>query len=712
MKRFTLYSIVLLIGTMMTAWVAGAAVSNMKDTKHDLSYRETDPPIHSSNLGATEICAFCHTPHSATKDAPLWNRSDVSGPYDVYNSDVMAALNYPSPDQPTTKLGAGSADVHVKTRICLSCHDGTIALGNLVNLPSGISSEIMMSGTTADYKMPGPAEGYIGLDLRDDHPVAVQYRGIGTGAGEDPELKASPSAAQLTLYTSGGVNYVECTSCHDPHKNDNGNFLVMANTNSALCTGCHNKTGYEPTSAHAAAVQAYSPTDGTPAGTLGTTVGTVKCMTCHFPHKSAVTYDDPTNPNPRSNNYLLSYQEEASCFIYNSAAPGQTDRWNTASAAGACHSTASSVSTRIIQDLTGGSGNAGKQYGHHVGSFSGVHAATEDRNTSMPGNANTNWVNTAPFGWHVECQDCHNAHTAGTTVHTPPTNSVAAGSPLYGAGGESLTAAPTWPNGIGAYGYLEPLGLLSTANTAVQKEYQVCLKCHSDFAWGVNPPDSPSLGGGIKMTNQAMEFGSGSSSYHPVVNATGRTLGTIDTANFAWTTPLGGNLMYCSDCHSSDGNLTPKGPHGSSNQGMLAWPSNGSQYGQINGASQASTDLCLRCHAASKYNTSAANDTSGGTGFTRASGVNMHNRHNFLQSGGSGLPNRRAYKCVNCHARVAHGMNRKALIVYRGDGAAYEAEGLNTGLINNGATPLPAPGSYVKTSCSSYSANGVTGCHD
>ena len=75
MKRYALYSIVLLIGTMMTAWVAGAAVSNMKDTKHDLSYRETDPPIHASAFNANEICVFCHTPHSATKDAPLWNQN-------------------------------------------------------------------------------------------------------------------------------------------------------------------------------------------------------------------------------------------------------------------------------------------------------------------------------------------------------------------------------------------------------------------------------------------------------------------------------------------------------------------------------------------------------------------------------------------------------------------------------------------------------------
>jgi len=34
---------------------------------------------------------------------------------------------------------------------------------------------------------------------------------------------------------------VECSSCHDPHDNTYGSFLVEDNSGSALCLRCHVK---------------------------------------------------------------------------------------------------------------------------------------------------------------------------------------------------------------------------------------------------------------------------------------------------------------------------------------------------------------------------------------------------------------------------------------------------------------------------------------
>ena len=46
----------------------------------------------------------------------------------------------------------------------------------------------------------------------------------------------------LPLYgTAQATATVECGSCHNPHKNTNGNFLRIANTNSAICYTCHIK---------------------------------------------------------------------------------------------------------------------------------------------------------------------------------------------------------------------------------------------------------------------------------------------------------------------------------------------------------------------------------------------------------------------------------------------------------------------------------------
>lgn len=719
MKRSGIFIVILII-ILSTALVAGA-VTTIKGSKHDLSSTSGPGPIKSyiGAGGTSEICVFCHTPHSARTDAPLWNRSiNLSATYTPYSSDVMSALSYTSGDSPTT---IQPGDPHVKTRLCLSCHDGTIALGSVVNLPYGLTSEIRMQQNNAlqpiGYTMPQNFPGYIGADLRDDHPVSIQYL-----KAKDPELVSAPSiSGKIGLYgnNSGKLErakvdgyYVECTSCHDAHDNQNGNFLVDSNSGSNICRSCHAKAlGSAGTSAHdAATTVAYNPDN---AGTIGSYVSDVKCMNCHFPHKAGIN-DTTQLPNaaaanlsgkPRLGYYLLTYQEEMSCF-------NNKSRW-TNSAVNACHGVNANNPNRNIETVE--NNNASRR--HWTGSTDsariGVHYATEGSSGAK------GWINETGSlsNWHVECADCHNPHTAKSTYHTAPTNIVDSASPLYGSSGVDMTVSPTWAvRTDGNYNYVKGVGVTdATGQVGVTKEHQICFKCHSDFAWAGGAgtiPDSTSLGGGNKMTNQAMEFGSNSSSYHPVVQTTGRTLGTLDVTNFGWNQPPGTNLMYCSDCHTNDGNLRPKGPHGSGNSAILAWLPNGSQYGSVGGQNQQNTDLCLRCHASSKYNTNAASDASGGTGFTMAGNVNLHNRHYYLENGGSLLTNRRVYKCVNCHARTAHGMNRKALVVYRGDGPAYEAEGANTGLINNGAASLPAPGSYVKTSCASYNANSVTGCHD
>jgi len=242
MKRLSII-LVMLIGALSAALMAGA--SSIVNTKHDLSVVSTGATIKSritASGGTTEICVFCHTPHTATTDAPLWNRANPVGSYMTYTSDVLSALNYPAIEDPLS-VGASGYQVHVKTRICMSCHDGTIALGSLVNLPTGISLPIPMQGAVGG-KMPSTAAGYLGTDLRDDHPVAVIH-----DPARDPELQAitgsnvrvyTLAAGRVTPTNSNG-GYVECTSCHDVHDNQFGKFLVKSNANSDLCRTCHLK---------------------------------------------------------------------------------------------------------------------------------------------------------------------------------------------------------------------------------------------------------------------------------------------------------------------------------------------------------------------------------------------------------------------------------------------------------------------------------------
>lgn len=681
--------------------LSAAAAVSVVGSQHDLSATGpgTIKSLSPASGGTSQICVFCHTPHTGRMDAPLWNRTNPSGPYTTYASDVLSALSYTVED-PSSLASAGYA-IHVKTRICMSCHDGTIALGNLVNLPRGLSLPVQMQGTSGGM-MPTSSAGYIGTDLRDDHPVAVKFL-----PAQDPELQPSISGSNVRVYTvSGGKvipsqsngDYVECTSCHDPHDNQFGNFLVDDNVGSKLCRSCHNKAGddsltvNESVHSNTTYSTGYSPpTGGTPAS-LGGSVQTVKCMVCHFPHKSGVDSASPTTPSPGTGMYLMTFNGEQTCY-------NNTNRWGQSITV--CHGNSATTTMNLQSEVTKGAA-------HHVGNFTApasAHNATE-------GSTGYGWLSAGGNSWHVECDDCHNAHTAGRLLHTTGTNTVTSVLSIYGAGGTepSWPAAWTSPN---TYTYIEPIGALRTsgANLGVTKEYQICLKCHSSFAWG---------GGAIpqaNMTDQGKEFNIINQSFHPVAGASPNTNAQqwVGGSGFGNT-----SLMYCSDCHGNNALApSPQGPHGSTNARIMVQPSNSSTYG-LPGAfaagAQQPGDLCFKCHPTSIYNTPTGGTTTTFTGFrVTGTNLNLHNQHRFRANAAANTttPNPLAYKCVNCHVRVSHGWKRKALVVVRGDAAgepwpnAYEAMGQNTAPTT--AATLPASGAYGAakgTNCTT-----VNGCH-
>ncbi len=182
-----------------------------------------------------EICVYCHTPHNNNTaiDAPLWNRETPAGQYTMYSSSSLDMTIAGSPQ------GVSLA--------CLSCHDNTIALDQVINVPtakfgSAASSVTINYCATTCHVGQSPSGGVnfegtnVGTDLANDHPISITY---------DPSLdtKFHPATdgkvgGVLPLYGSG-KDQVECASCHNPHDNSNRPFLRMDNTNSALCLTCH-----------------------------------------------------------------------------------------------------------------------------------------------------------------------------------------------------------------------------------------------------------------------------------------------------------------------------------------------------------------------------------------------------------------------------------------------------------------------------------------
>ena len=236
-----------------------------------------------------EVCVYCHTPHGAATglQAPLWNRTQTSASYNTYDQlgtgSLIGTVTTPGPNSLT----------------CLSCHDGTIAVDSIINMPgsgrydasqefsqnnSFLDSWTNSSGADASVHM-GLAEGEclvchsadagpvgagasdfdvfaLGTDLRDDHPIGVEFPSApgldfnpftamlsGQLAFYDGDADGRPDKDEIRLYETGDGYEVECASCHDPHGVPSAgpgslhqpSFLRIANTASAVCQTCHNK---------------------------------------------------------------------------------------------------------------------------------------------------------------------------------------------------------------------------------------------------------------------------------------------------------------------------------------------------------------------------------------------------------------------------------------------------------------------------------------
>lgn len=207
---------------------ANTAYASIASTKHNLSISGTGTV---KSTDETEICIFCHTPHQAIKNnnIPLWNHNlSSTASYGVYTSPTFDGASSIS------DLGGTNAATAAVSNLCLSCHDGTIAINSLNNPSNATGGNPTMTGTAAGGVIPAGTSN-IGTDLTDDHPVNFLY-------------DAALYAADNSLHDPSGLTgvrlfngFVQCASCHDPHESTNATFLRVDNTGSALCLKCHNK---------------------------------------------------------------------------------------------------------------------------------------------------------------------------------------------------------------------------------------------------------------------------------------------------------------------------------------------------------------------------------------------------------------------------------------------------------------------------------------
>ncbi|GAB4148622.1 MAG: hypothetical protein Fur0037_16920 [Planctomycetota bacterium] len=208
---------------------AAAAQGTITGSAHDFS-------TASWNTGAqgkpNEACGACHIPHvegrpvDRTTQTVLWGRQLTIASYTMYSS--------------TSLDGVQDAQPSGSTRLCLGCHDGTVALELFHTRTTGSTF------IAASAQMPGIAGSFAA-----DHPISITYA---DGAGGDPGLRLRTTAFNGAVpgqtiedVLEGGK--VQCMSCHDPHNVQvptGASYMLRIKNNdpanpSALCKACHIK---------------------------------------------------------------------------------------------------------------------------------------------------------------------------------------------------------------------------------------------------------------------------------------------------------------------------------------------------------------------------------------------------------------------------------------------------------------------------------------
>ena len=210
--------------------------SGILNTKHNFSASAPSENVVRAQ-SETQVCIFCHTPHNANPSVPLWNH-ELSG--------VVNYTNYWKDTLQSYSSEAEAPPIDGFSKLCLSCHDGTIAIGMIV---SGPEIKMAPSSHLTDGRLNQTATGYgyIGTDLSGGHPVSIIFN----QTLRDLRRQNVPDAIQLNwpvvdrdvkLYPTQGGYGVQCPSCHDPHGTKapaSEAPLWRKDTYDAVCLVCH-----------------------------------------------------------------------------------------------------------------------------------------------------------------------------------------------------------------------------------------------------------------------------------------------------------------------------------------------------------------------------------------------------------------------------------------------------------------------------------------
>lgn len=228
MKYARILGLVLLVLTASVSFAARAPKSAVFGSAHDFK----------TQLGGASytLCNFCHVAHKfgSAPTGPgylLWNHTLSSvASYGVYTSDSMT-------NQPTDLGGQ-----LVVSNLCLSCHDGTVAINSWYEGQSAANFQPLPEGTLF---MPNDTTV---RDLTKQHPVNFVYPDATTAA----QIGMQPAASTSSVDGAGNVplfsGRMQCATCHDPHAGPSSGAHYFFRTypttaaqtlTGSSCTYCH-----------------------------------------------------------------------------------------------------------------------------------------------------------------------------------------------------------------------------------------------------------------------------------------------------------------------------------------------------------------------------------------------------------------------------------------------------------------------------------------
>jgi predicted CXXCH cytochrome family protein len=259
--RLLLFICCLALGTAWTQIPADQLGS------HDLSPLGASPVKGSTSAA----CMYCHASHSGLPGPPLWNQTLSVQVYTTYASSTY----HQSGAQPS---------VGNSSRLCLSCHDGTVAPGQTV-----AAGKMNMSGSM-------PPTSRFGADLRSSHPSSLKTPLVDSPDVASQLFSGAPSTKDAAVKLV--KNNVECTTCHDPHSQSRDRtvpkFLVRDNSFGQLCLACHDPnrtvsghTNYLANWTVSIHATATNRTTNQPYVGGYMTVAENSCNACHMSHNAA-----------------------------------------------------------------------------------------------------------------------------------------------------------------------------------------------------------------------------------------------------------------------------------------------------------------------------------------------------------------------------------------------------------------------------------------